>query len=72
VKRIRVASLRIRDPTLSYQLHRGFEALAVVSGHLANDPQSLGYAAVIEKLDPRLAGPPPAAPATPNPPAPAA
>jgi hypothetical protein len=26
--------------------------LSVVSGYLANDPESLGYAAVIEKLNP--------------------
>lgn len=42
----------IRDPTLSFQLHRGFRVLSVVSGYLANDPESLGYAAVIEKLNP--------------------
>lgn len=42
----------IRDPTLSFQLHRGFTVLSVVSGYLANDPESLGYAAVIEKLNP--------------------
>lgn len=42
----------IRDPTLSFQLHRGFNVLSVVSGYLANDPESLGYAAVIERLNP--------------------
>jgi GNAT superfamily N-acetyltransferase len=42
----------IRDPTLTFQLRRGFNVLAVVSGYLANDPESLGYAAVIEKLNP--------------------
>lgn len=45
----------IRDPTLSFQLHRGFRVLAVVSGYLADDPESQGYAALIERLNPDLA-----------------
>jgi GNAT superfamily N-acetyltransferase len=48
----KVVEGEIRDPTLSFQLHRGFRVLSVVSGYLANDPESLGYAAVIEKLNP--------------------
>lgn len=48
----KVVEDEIRDPTLTFQLHRGFTVLAVVSGYLANDPESLGYAAVIEKLNP--------------------
>lgn len=48
----KVVGGEIRDPTLSFQLHRGFRVLSVVSGYLANDPESLGYAAVIEKLNP--------------------
>lgn len=48
----KVVDGEIRDPTLSFQLHRGFRVLSVVSGYLANDPESLGYAAVIEKLNP--------------------
>lgn len=47
----------IRDPTLSFQLNRGFRVLQVVSGYLPNDPESLGWAALIEKLNPDLASP---------------
>ncbi len=50
----KVVAGEVRDPTLSFQLHRGFRVLAVVSGYLANDPESLGYAAVIEKLNPAV------------------
>jgi GNAT superfamily N-acetyltransferase len=45
----------LRDPTLSFQLNRGFHVLAVVEGYLRNDPESLGWAAVIEWLNPALA-----------------
>jgi len=48
----KVVEDEIRDPTLTFQLRRGFAVLSVVSGYLANDPESLGYAAVIEKLNP--------------------
>jgi GNAT superfamily N-acetyltransferase len=41
----------IRDPTLSFQLHRGFTVLAVVGDYLKGDPESLGYAAVIEWIN---------------------
>ncbi len=40
------------DPTLSFQLKRGFIVLSVASGYLGEDPESLGYAAVIEWLNP--------------------
>lgn len=43
------------DPTLSFQLKQGFEVLAVVSKYLRNDPESRGYAALIEWLNPDLA-----------------
>jgi GNAT superfamily N-acetyltransferase len=46
-----------RDPTLSFQLNRGFHVLAVVEGYLRHDPESLGWAAVIEWLNPALATP---------------
>lgn len=45
------------DPTLSFQLSEGFHVLAVVPHYLGNDPESLGYAAVIEWLNPRLIRP---------------
>jgi len=51
----------LTDPTLSFQLRRGFRVLAVVSGYLQHDPESLGYTAVIEWLNPaggRQAAPP--------------
>lgn len=51
----KVVAEEIRDPTLSFQLHRGFRVLAVVGGYLANDAESLGYAAVIEKLNEEVA-----------------
>lgn len=45
------------DPTLSFQLKQGFEVLAVVPHYLRHDPESLGYAAVIEWLNPKVALP---------------
>ncbi len=45
------------DPTLSFQLQEGFHVLAVVPRYLSDDPESLGYAAVIEWLNPLLARP---------------
>jgi GNAT superfamily N-acetyltransferase len=48
----RVVAGELRDPTLSFQLHRGFRVLAVVSGYLRDDPESLGHAAVIEWINP--------------------
>jgi GNAT superfamily N-acetyltransferase len=48
----RVKDGSIWDPTLSFQLRRGFHVLAVVRGYLREDPESLGYAAVIEWLNP--------------------
>ncbi len=51
----RVVAGELRDPTLSFQLHRGFRVLAVVSGYLRHDPESLGHAAVIEWLNPEVA-----------------
>jgi ribosomal protein S18 acetylase RimI-like enzyme len=42
------------DPTLSFQLREGFHVLAVVPHYLSDDPESLGYAAVIEWLNPLL------------------
>jgi ribosomal protein S18 acetylase RimI-like enzyme len=42
------------DPTLSFQLKEGFHVLAVVPHYLSDDPESMGYAAVIEWLNPEL------------------
>ncbi|MBS1786260.1 MAG: GNAT family N-acetyltransferase [Acidobacteria bacterium] len=42
---------KLTDPTLNFQLKQGFRVLAVVSGYLRNDPESLGQAAVIEWIN---------------------
>jgi GNAT superfamily N-acetyltransferase len=47
----------LRDPTLSFQLREGFDVIAVVGSYLRHDPESLGYAAIIEWLNPELATP---------------
>lgn len=52
-----VVRSEIQDPTLTFQLREGFEVLAVVHAYLRNDPESLGYAAVIEWLNPQVARP---------------
>jgi GNAT superfamily N-acetyltransferase len=54
---IKVVNGEIKGPTLSFQLKHGFHVLAVVPGYLAHDPESLGYAALIEWLNPLLARP---------------
>lgn len=51
----RVVRAEICDPTLTFQLRRGFHVLDVVAGYLRHDPESLGYAAVIEWLNPQVA-----------------
>jgi GNAT superfamily N-acetyltransferase len=50
----RVVAGEIRDPTLSFQLNRGFRVLAVVPDYLHSDPSSRGHAALIEWLNPEL------------------
>jgi GNAT superfamily N-acetyltransferase len=51
----RVVQGKMSDPTLSFQLKFGYHVLSVVHGYLQDDPESLGYAAVIEWLNPDLA-----------------
>ena len=53
----RVCRGELRDPTLSFQLRRGFHVLDVVPGYLRHDPESLGWAAVIEWINPAVATP---------------
>lgn len=53
----RVVRGELQDPTLSFQLREGFDVVAVVGGYLRNDPESLGWAAVIEWLNPEVARP---------------
>ena len=43
------------DPTLSFQLKRGFHVLAVLPDYLHNDPESKNYAALIEWINHRVA-----------------
>ena len=43
------------DRTLTFQLRRGFRVAAVVESYLRNDPESLGYAAVIEWINEKVA-----------------
>jgi GNAT superfamily N-acetyltransferase len=54
---VEVVHGRIDDQTLSFQLHEGFHVLAVVPHYLGEDPETLGYAALIEWLNPRLTAP---------------
>lgn len=54
---IRVIQGRIKGPTLSFQLREGFRVFGVVQGYLAHDPESLGWAALIEWLNPDVATP---------------
>ncbi len=51
----KVVSGELVDPTLTFQLRRGFHVLAVVQGYLRDDPETLGFAAVIEWLNPDVA-----------------
>jgi GNAT superfamily N-acetyltransferase len=54
---IKVIKGELRDPTLSFQLKRGFHVIAVVSNYLRHDPESLGHAAVIEWINDAVATP---------------
>ena len=47
----------ITDPTLTFQLKQRFKVIAVVSGYLQHDPESLGFAAVIEWINHDVARP---------------
>jgi GNAT superfamily N-acetyltransferase len=51
----RVTRGEIVDRTLTFQLRQGFHVLAVVAGYLGDDPESHGYAAVIEWINERVA-----------------
>jgi GNAT superfamily N-acetyltransferase len=51
----RVSRGELQDPTLSFQLNRGFRLIAVVSAYLPHDPESLGFAALIEWVTPDAA-----------------
>jgi GNAT superfamily N-acetyltransferase len=53
----RVINGELKDPTLSFQLKEGFSVLAVVPNYLPHDKESLGYAAIIEWINPLVAKP---------------
>lgn len=53
----RVVRGDLTDPTLTFQLRWGFQALAVVSGYLRADARSLGWAALIEWINEEAAPP---------------
>jgi predicted N-acetyltransferase YhbS len=53
---LKVVTGEVGDPTLSFQLKQGFHVLAVVPAYLRHDPESRGFAAVIEWLNTRVAG----------------
>lgn len=52
---LEVAASRRRDPTLSFQLGRGFHVFDVVHGYLQHDPASGGWAALIQWINPAVA-----------------
>ena len=54
---LKVVKGEIFDPTLSFQLKENFHVLDVVSDYLKNDPESLGYAAIIEWINKEVAKP---------------
>lgn len=53
----RVIQKKLSDPTLSFQLSQGFTVIDVAPNYLFNDPESMGYAAVIEWLNPKAVTP---------------
>lgn len=52
---LRIVQGQRGDPTLSFQLRQGFAVLGVAPGYLRHDPESLGWAAVIEWRNPDAA-----------------
>ncbi|MGB8341237.1 MAG: GNAT family N-acetyltransferase [Chthoniobacterales bacterium] len=53
----KVVAGELKDLALSFQLKQGFVPLAVAPDYLHHDPESLGFAAVIEWLNPEVATP---------------
>lgn len=54
---LRVLHGEIKGPTLSFQIREGFRVFGVVPDYLQHDPASLGWAALIEWLNPAVATP---------------
>lgn len=54
---IAVVHGKVIDHTLTFHLHEGFHILAVVPHYLSDDSETLGYAALVEWLNPETTGP---------------
>jgi len=54
---IKVIRGELRDPTLSFQLKHGFVVLTVIPNYLRHDQESLGFAALIEWINQKVAMP---------------
>lgn len=52
-----VARDEVHDPTLSFHVHQGFRVFGLAKGYLPNDDESLGWAALIEWINPLVATP---------------
>lgn len=52
---LKVVNGELRDPTLSFQLGRGFHVIAVILDYLYDDPASQNHAALIEWINHRVA-----------------
>jgi GNAT superfamily N-acetyltransferase len=48
---LKVVNHELTDKTLSFQLKRGFHVLKVIPNYLRHDPESLGFAAIIEWIN---------------------
>jgi len=54
---VEVVNGRLNDPTLSFQLHMGFRVTSVIGNYFAGDPESRGWAALIEWLNDEIPDP---------------
>lgn len=54
---LKVVREELADPTLTFQLRQGFHVMKVVRNYLSHDPESLGWAALIEWINARVAKP---------------
>lgn len=52
---LRVIRGDLVDPTLSFQIANGFRVIGVVENYLNRDPDSMGWAAIIEWINHRIA-----------------
>jgi GNAT superfamily N-acetyltransferase len=52
---LKVINGELSDPTLSFQLKEGFRVLAVIGDYFDYDPESEGYAAIIEWINHQVA-----------------